>query len=1022
MMAIFEQMFSGLMEVLNLVWMELIMLGVAILGYVLFHGFPLTSGGTKKMVKAIAEEGPSEEEQVSQDLQKRLLEGDHHAVYKLWHRVKSLETPSCIPLSGIIDSMQKLGKSTDAILGEFRSAMECNESLFTTDAIQGLLDSLRKDGENSKLFTSLTAMFENSGLRSSGPVRSQKSCLASLEGALKGGRLEEALNHLKRLPASTRRAKMDFAPPPEIVTRLLSLAGRQHKLVEIAPQLTEFQLNVEPRMLNQVLTEANRRRDTLFCRDVYRFAMEAKVPKNAQTFELLANGLALDSATVQSLFEEAIADPDVQITESLGVALLNACNTGRDAKLADRVFEAITPSYGGTPDHTLYTALLRVYSTCEMHDQVCDIYEKEMIPQCIKPDAQLGDIIMRSAMQCGRSTLAQNVFNGASGDISKHLAMIKACSRENNLQGALDVFERLKASGASMNSMTYNAMLDACIQCHHGSKAFSLFQEMKNEGLFDVVSFNIMLKMYLRERKHSEAQKLLKEMKECGLQPNKITYNELINTKVEAGDQKGVWDLVKEMKSIGVSPNSVTCSILLKTLNHRSTKHDVKLTMELVDSMEDTMDEILFASVIEACLRVGQLDLLSAQMRKYAKQGGLVALTAPTYGSMIKAYGQARDTERMWELWTEMEKRNVKPTAITLGCMIDALVKNHCVEDAWDLIHTTLADPARRSLVNNIIYSTVLKGFAMTKQNEKLFAVYAEIQKEGVDVNTVMYNTMINACAACGAMDRVPQLLTDMKAANVKPDTITYSTVVKGHCLSGNVDRAFEVLAEMQADGEYKPDEILYNCLLDGCAKEHRIEEALKLYEDMKSANVAPSNFTLCTLVKLLGRARRLPQAFAMVEDLSKNGGLKPNIQVFTCLIQACIHNRQLQRALDLHDEVISAKCEPDQKVYTVLTRGCVQSGNLDKAVEVVRCAHNMCGHGFKQPSKSYGVESKILEELVMKLNQGGPAEVELGRNLLSDLKQQRGLNMQDNVYSQVVREAARGTSFAKGQRPQRSW
>jgi pentatricopeptide repeat protein len=444
--------------------------------------------------------------------------------------------------------------------------------------------------------------------------------------------------------------------------------------------------------------------------------------------------------------------------------------------------------------------------------------------------------------------------------------------------------------------------------------------------------------------------------------------------------------------------------------------------MELVDSMEDTMDEILFASVIEACLRVGQLDLLSAQMRKYAKQGGLVALSAPTYGSMIKAYGQARDIERMWELWSEMEKRNVKPTAITLGCMIDALVKNHCVEDAWDLIHTTLADPIRRSLVNNIIYSTVLKGFAMTKQNEKLFAVYAEIKKEGVEVNTVMYNTMINACVACGAMDRVPQLLADMKAANVKPDTITYSTVVKGHCLSGNVDRAFEVLAEMQADGEYKPDEILYNCLLDGCAKEHRIEEALKLYEDMKIANVAPSNFTLCTLVKLLGRARRLPQAFAMVEELSKNGGLKPNIQVFTCLIQACIHNRQLQRALDLHDEVISAKCEPDQKVYTVLTRGCVQSGNLDKAVEVVRCAHNMCGHGFKQPSRSYGVDSKVLEELVMKLNQGGPTEVELGRNLLSELKQQRGLSMQDNVYSQVVREAARGTSFAKGQRPQRSW
>merc|ERR1719169_273086 len=112
--------------------------------------------------------------------------------------------------------------------------------------------------------------------------------------------------------------------------------------------------------------------------------------------------------------------------------------------------------------------------------------------------------------------------------------------------------------------------------------------------------------------------------------------------------------------------------------------------MDLVDQMQDSMYEVLFSSVIEACLRVGQQDMLSEQMQKYARQGGLLALTAPTYGSMIKAYGQARDVERMWELWNEMGKRQVKPTSITLGCMIDALVKNQCVEDAWDLVHSIL--------------------------------------------------------------------------------------------------------------------------------------------------------------------------------------------------------------------------------------------------------------------------------------------------------------------------------------------
>jgi len=781
-MAVFAEMSSSLLELLSLVWMELAMIALASFGFLLFNGFPLAKNRAKK----IAEEGPSEEDAVSRDLQQCLAEGRHLAAYKLWQRVKSFDAvPQGIPLFGVVDAMRQLGKTTEAILREFQTSMECNDSPFDADATQMLLEALRKDGQCSELVAGLTKIFE--------------------------------------------------------------------------------------------------KRDS---------------PKSAS------------------------------------------------AKVASA---------------------------------------------------------------------------GASADITRHVAMIKACSRESNLQGAVEAFDQLQSSGVSMNSMIYNSLLDACIQCQDSLRAFDLFVEMKAESFADVVSFNIMLKLLQREGKHKEAQQLLAEMRERGLQANIVTFNELINAKVNAGDRQGVWELVSEMQSAGVSPNVITCSILLKALTARSRSDDVSRTMDLVQQSTDSMDEVLFSSVIEACLRIGRLDLLSEQTRKFARQGGMGKLSAPTYGSMIKAYGQARDVERMWELWNEMEKREVQATSITLGCMVDALVKNQCVEDAWDLVHVILDDASRCKLVNNIIYSTILKGFAMTKQTDRLFTVYSEMRSRSVEANTVTYNTMLDACARCGAMDRAPQLLADMRSARITLDTITYSTLVKGHCLSGNVDSAFEVLAEMRADGRHKPDEILYNCLLDGCAKDHRLEAALELYDEMKAQGVKPSNFTLCTLVKLLGRARQLQHAFAIVKELSTTGGLKPNIQVYTCLLQACIHNRQMQRALELHDEIIAARCEPDQKTYTVLVRGCVNAGSLQKAVEVVRCAYLLPGSMLARPSKSQGVEMKMLEEVIMRLNQGSAADAEEGRNLVADLRQYRGLNMQDNVYSQVVREAARNT-HPRGQRAHNGW
>merc|ERR1719379_706061 len=145
------------------------------------------------------------------------------------------------------------------------------------------------------------------------------------------------------------------------------------------------------------------------------------------------------------------------------------------------------------------------------------------------------------------------------------------------------------------------------------------------------------------------------------------------------------------------------------------------------------------------------------------------------------------------------------------------------------------------------------------------------MKANGVQANTSTFNTILNAFAQGGAMNRVPSLLEDMKSATppVEPDIVTYSTIVKGFCNAGNLDRALKVLDDMKTSGKHSPDEVMYNSLLGGCAKEHRPDEALQLLNDMRKFNVAPSNYTLSMLVKLMGRCRRINQAFTMLEDIS---------------------------------------------------------------------------------------------------------------------------------------------------------
>merc|ERR1719272_2868568 len=104
----------------------------------------------------------------------------------------------------------------------------------------------------------------------------------------------------------------------------------------------------------------------------------------------------------------------------------------------------------------------------------------------------------------------------------------------------------------------------------------------------DVVSFNTLIKAHLQNRNFDQARSLMEELKREGLQPNRGTFNELINSLAGQGgaqQRKQMWEVVEEMRLAEVVPNQVTISILLKSLNSYSSQGDIEKTMNFIDTM-----------------------------------------------------------------------------------------------------------------------------------------------------------------------------------------------------------------------------------------------------------------------------------------------------------------------------------------------------------------------------------------------------------------------------------------------------
>merc|ERR1719375_2287665 len=190
-------------------------------------------------------------------------------------------------------------------------------------------------------------------------------------------------------------------------------------------------------------------------------------------------------------------------------------------------------------------------------------------------DKQLGELIVKSAARMGRSELAQDLCTSTdAGDASRHVAMVRACGRDGNLEGSVAAFRRLQQSGSTVDTRAHNALLQACSQCRDSEQALELFAAMKKDRVADVVSFNIVMKLLLSMGRLDEAREALREMPACGLEANVVSYNELLHAKVSKADVCGAWTIVAEMRAANVQPNSVTCSILLKSLTRATPASD----------------------------------------------------------------------------------------------------------------------------------------------------------------------------------------------------------------------------------------------------------------------------------------------------------------------------------------------------------------------------------------------------------------------------------------------------------------
>jgi pentatricopeptide repeat protein len=529
-------------------------------------------------------------------------------------------------------------------------------------------------------------------------------------------------------------------------------------------------------------------------------------------------------------------------------------------------------------------------------------------------------------------------------------------------------------------------------------------------GVADTVTYNTIIKMHLLAGDRKEARTAVELMKKAGLQPNCVTFNELLDACVKTHPQEA-WMILDEMDACGVKPNHITCSILLKTIDSTSVATNVERILKVLDSMIEEMDEVLLSSVVEACIRVGRVDLLMPYLKRQGSARRIQVRGPHTYGSIIRAYGFVNDIDGAWDTWREMRTRHIVPTSVTLGCMVEAVVSNGDPEAGYALIQEMLNDEQCCSIVNAVIYCSVVKGFSHQKKFDRVWATYQEMLKQKVQFSIVTFNTLVDASSRGGEMNRIRGLLQSMQDQGIEPNLITYSAILKGYCQENRLDEAFELMEGMVQTTKYKPDEIMYNTLLDGCARQGLYERGIKLLSEMEKV-VRPSNYTLSVLVKMASRGKRLDEAFQLTERISAKYRFKLNIHVYSNLIQACIHNKDLRRAFEVLERLAKERVRPDVRTYSLLLKGAVAAGEATDAAGLIRAAVGLRGihprlMGFdpKLLQPQAGLPPALIDEVLTGIS-GQCNDESLAVALLKDLRTKPHVKLDPRLQLRLTTQA----------------
>eukprot|EP00928_Gymnodinium_smaydae_P063768 TRINITY_DN47264_c0_g1_i1.p1 TRINITY_DN47264_c0_g1~~TRINITY_DN47264_c0_g1_i1.p1 ORF type:complete len:667 (-),score=167.80 TRINITY_DN47264_c0_g1_i1:148-2148(-) len=445
--------------------------------------------------------------------------------------------------------------------------------------------------------------------------------------------------------------------------------------------------------------------------------------------------------------------------------------------------------------------------------------------------------------------------------------------------GKVDVVERMlqamRRNGMTPNARFWQRTLKMLSSRKYYSACLTAQAVFEDDVPCDKVSYSCLINAALEIGQPERAAAMLERYEQSGVEAK--DYVLFFRTYVANGDIDAA---EKVFRRLGAETTPLMLNLLLLACVNAK---DPKRALALVNEAHELEAAALARNKAAAESPSGASQALENE----------VIVDVVSYNTIIKGFAQLSMFNQCFQCLQDMLERNLEPDDITLGLLLDACIGNNKLGLADEVLSLLMS---RDKPVGTVMCTLFIKGLVRANRLPRALQLYEEMRsRETGHPDVVTYSVLIKALVDQSDLDHALKLMVDMKEAGlvaddiilthildgcrhtgnhevgkmlfkelldngVVPSDFTLVSMLKLHGRCGAHEEAYELVKTWKDRFGVDPSVIHYTCIMSGCLRSKKYEQAWQAYDLMVTRGVSPDATTITTLLPGVAAAQHWPR------------------------------------------------------------------------------------------------------------------------------------------------------------------